>query len=143
MVFNVIRVHIVYVTIKVGVFLDVMTMPPTTVSLRSIFKSWRLCYSGKGGFRHFGLGSGRPRKIDTKIRTPLGGSGGMPPSKFLTYSYALRQLLVRSEASNCTTNFRGYAEFEWYLVPIYLVPIAIEIPGHVPELNLHAILKLN
>ena len=34
----------------------------------------------KGGSRHFGLGGGLIQK-DTKIRTSLGGSGGMLPQK--------------------------------------------------------------
>ena len=42
----------------------------------------------KDGSRHFGLGGLHKWQIqkDTKIRTPLGGCGGMPPRKFLTYS---------------------------------------------------------
>ena len=61
-----------------------------------------------GGSRHFGLGggggglhSGRSRKILTKILTPLGGSGGMPPPQeiFDIFMLCLRQLLVRSEAN--------------------------------------------
>ena len=36
---------------------------------------------GKGGSRHFGLGGGGCTVADPKIRTPLGGSGGMTPQK--------------------------------------------------------------
>ena len=47
---------------------------------------------------------------------------------------------MRSEAKYFASNLPEIWEDKLNLN--YSVPIAIEIPGHVPELNLHAILKL-
>ena len=96
----------------------------------------------KGGSGHFGLG-GLWWQIqkDTIIRTPLGGTGGMPPPEKCLHIHALRQLLVRSEANVLPQIVPENLEDKLNSNGI-LVPIAIEIPGHVPELNLHAILKL-